>query len=84
MTLKVYAWSSFRRSAPGPHHQTREIVAARSMAAVARMTGHLDYRSIHNLCETGNAEEIKVALAKPGVIHWRGLNEYGGEWRAAE
>lgn len=68
-TLRVYGWSDFRDSV-----QTREIVAATSRAAAARVTHRLPYQ-LFNLCETANNEERRIALATPGVIHWCPLDE---------
>ena len=60
--------------------QTREIVAARSRAAAARAFGmedrHLkDYGNV-----TSNAIECAVALAEPGVVFWRPLDQYKAPW----
>jgi hypothetical protein len=74
--LKVYGWQGWRREAPGWHHQTREICAARSRAEVGRIVDRKP-SALFNLEETGNDEELKVALAQPGVVFWRGLDEWG-------
>lgn len=72
--LKVYGWSAFRREAAGPHHQTREIVAAASKAAAARAAGYKRPAQMNNLCETGNAQEIEIATAQPGTVFWRSIS----------
>ena len=80
--MRVYGWYGNRRGCTGlPSDQTREIVAARSMAAVARIVGCGDPRRLHCLCETGNEEETAVATAKPGVVHWRPFALNTGGWQ---
>jgi hypothetical protein len=83
--VRVYGWQGHRHDAPGNHHQTREICAALSMAAVARVAGVKYTRDLFNLCETGNAAEVAKATSEPGVIFWRGLNEFSNDaaWRRA-
>jgi hypothetical protein len=68
--MKVYGWQSFRNECKGPHHQTREIVAARSKAEAARLAGYKHPARMFNLCETGNEREIAVAMTRPGVVFW--------------
>jgi hypothetical protein len=86
--LKVYGWIGWRRKcppAPNGSQQTREICAASSKAAVARLLGEKDPRQIYNLCETGNEEEIAKALPKPNVVFWHPLDErpVDRKWRKA-
>lgn len=64
--LKVFGWQSFRAG-----RQTREIVAAPSKAAVARLAGANRPDQLFNLCETGNEQETETALTEPGVVFWR-------------
>jgi hypothetical protein len=78
--LKVYGWQSFRRECTGPHRQTREIVAATSMAEVARIAGVNGPWSLFSLCETGNEREIGIAMVEPGVIFWRPINDWNGDY----
>ena len=71
--LKVYGWRSFRMEcppAPNGSRQTREIIAAHSVAEVCRLTGVR--RS--EVSETGNEEEVRVAMKDPGVVFWRPLD----------
>lgn len=82
MKLKVYGWQGWRREAPGQHHQTREICAARSMAEVQRITSK-KRSELFNLNETGNAQELETALATPGVVLWCGLDERDKPFRRA-
>ena len=77
---KVYGWIGYRREAGGPHGQTREIVAAPSMAAVGRIVGE-NPRRLWNLGETGNAREIEAASARPGIVLWRLLDDHAEEYR---
>lgn len=72
--VKVYGWQGMRHESPGTHRQTREIVAARSKAEVARIAGVKGPNALFNLGETGNAAEIAVATGKPGTIFWRPID----------
>ena len=84
--LKVYGWQSFRpecRSDNNGNHQTREIVAAPSMAAVARIVGVKYPRQLFNLCETGNPKEHRIAMSEPGVVFWKPISDYHAEWTKA-
>lgn len=80
--LKVYGWSGMRHEAPGPHHQTREIVAATSKAAAARAAGYKGPWQMFNLCETGNELEVTLATSSPGVVFWCSISRHGGYRRA--
>lgn len=76
--LKVYGWQGDRRECPPQRnggHQTREICAARSQAAVARIAGERGPWALFNLTETGNAIEIAQAMSRPGVIFWRSIDD---------
>lgn len=82
MTLRVYGWQSCRPGVGlGVHNQTREICAAQSKAEVARIVGVRAPRLLFNLGETGNDEERAAALAQPGRVLWRGLDDWGKPWR---
>lgn len=72
--MKVYGWQSTRFKAGGAHNQTREIVAAKSMAAAARAAGYERPAQMFNLGETWNADELRVALADPGAVYWSPIN----------
>lgn len=86
--LKVYGFQSFRTQcvpAPNGSLQTREVVAAHSRVEV----GHLSGLSVSYLrdfcCETGNQDEVKIALSKPGKIFWHPLGQWGTKtWFEAE
>jgi hypothetical protein len=84
--MKVYGWQGWRGecpAAPNGSHQTREICAAKSAAAVARVVGVKSPARLFNFCETGNAREIEIATAEPGVVFWSPLDSRrSGEWTA--
>jgi hypothetical protein len=78
--LKVYGWTGYRIEARQPgntHGQTREIVAAHSIAEVSRLTGLTRYYLSGYCSDTRNARELEVALAAPGVVFWRPLDGRG-------
>lgn len=83
-SLKVYGWVGFRTRKEGHAGQTREIVAAKSMAEAARVAGIKPHYLRTYGCETGNPEELRVALADPGVVYWRPLDDYKGDYRRAD
>jgi hypothetical protein len=69
--LKVYGWTALIRERERQqlglqpwHRQCRAIVAATSLREVGELLG-TSHRRLFNLCETGNAQELAVALAKP-------------------
>lgn len=76
--LKVYDWTGVGR---GPARQTRCVMAARSWRAVSEASGlTVGYlRSYGSV--TGNDQEVAAALARPGVVLWRSLNDRGGEFK---
>ena len=83
--LKVYHWLGMtdvkweERPWVG---QVDCIVAAKSMAEVARLMGEKSPRSLFNLSETWNDEDKAVAMSKPGTIFWRHLGDHvTGEWK---
>lgn len=88
--MKVYGWQSFRSEAtPAPNgsRQTREIMAAKSVAEVLRVAGMSRYEFNQSGTETGNDEELRVATARPGVVFWTELNSSHrgtARWRPAE
>ena len=73
-TRKVYGWIS-SRSGEG---QTREIVAAFSLAGAARLAGVRSPRDLWNITETGSAVEIAVAMnfKTLGCVCWKQLDEH--------
>ena len=71
--LKVYGFTKWRAAAipaPNGNRQTRNVVAAHSVAEVMRLADMS--RNDYNLSgsETGNADEIAVAMSEPGVVFW--------------
>lgn len=76
--LKVFGWTGARRGLVPGHGQTREIIAAKSAAEARRIAGISPYTWRNSADETGNAEELAVALGKPGVVFWQPLNRVDG------
>lgn len=79
MTLTVWGMDVHLRKVRG---QQRAVIASRSKAAAARALdvsiGHFNMYA----ADTGNEEEIRVALAEPGVVFHRGLDDRDAEWEA--
>ena len=74
--LRVYGARSERREcppAPNGNRQTREVIAAHSRTEAKRLAGW-DI-AVSEVCETGNAEELALAMAAPGVLFWTPLGE---------
>jgi hypothetical protein len=74
--LKVYGYRSYEALAPVlyagvSNRQVRAIVAAKSLAEVARITGMNAYQVRNEGQWTGSEDEISTALSEPGVIFWR-------------
>jgi len=81
--IRVYGWQSFRREAvPAPNgsRQTREIVVARSVAEVMRITGMTRTAFGYAGGETGNQKEIDQAMTEPGAVFWTELDNQTN-WR---
>ena len=79
--MKVYGWQGRRiKCSPAENgsRQTREIVAAKSMAEVGRIVGE-DPRRLFNLGTTENEAELEVALSDPGVVYWRPIYSRGSD-----
>ena len=74
--LQVYGWVSFRGRT-----QSREVVAAHSLAEVARLAGYKRPSQLFNLSPTGNGPETAAAMSEPGVIFWHPLDERPLTWR---
>jgi len=77
--LRVYGWQGHRGVGV-----TREIMAARSKAEVARALGLKRPAQVFNLSETGNADDIATATTLPGVVLWRAIDDRDGEWQATQ
>lgn len=82
--LKVYGFRGWRKecpAAPNGNKQTREIVAAHSKAQVKAATNVPAYE----IEETGNDEEVKLAMSEPGRIFWQPhMRSNDTNWRKAE
>lgn len=76
--LKVYGVMNFRQECPvSPNRgrQTRDVVAARSIAEAARLIGVSDrFMRVYG-SETGNDVEVEICMADPGVVFWRPIND---------
>lgn len=82
--LHVYGWQGWRTecpAAPNGGRQTREVCAAHSKAEAARVAGKKWAHQLFNFGETGNEQDIAAAMAQPGVVLWRPLDDRTGEWR---
>ena len=72
-TLKVYGFIKNRfesERSPNGSAQTRNVVAAHSVAEVLRLASITRAEYNWNGCVTGNADEIEIALSEPGVVFW--------------
>lgn len=80
--LKVYGARGFRsdcREAANRSRQTREVIAARSKAEAKRLAG---WRWGNDwFGETGNADEVRIALTRPGKLFWKPLDAHNSEFR---
>lgn len=74
--IKVYVWQGFRTplSTTTRRVQSREIVAARSKAEVARIVGVKSPSALFCLGETKNQRAVAAAMAEPGTIFWRDID----------
>lgn len=59
--------------------RTRRIVAATSQKKAAELTGVSFYSFSNYGCETGNKEEIEIAMKNPGTV-WSQGYYFGAEW----
>lgn len=75
--LKVYGWTSFYPPGfgpPGRQRNCRCFVAAASKAEVYRLTGKKPH-DFYEVVESGNEQELEVALGEPGVVFiWDAVN----------
>ena len=67
--LEVWGWQGHRYGRDGG--PTREIMVAKSKAAVARAAGVNRPAQLFNLSTTGNDMDINTAMTEPGVVFWR-------------
>lgn len=72
--LKVYGWTGM-----STYPQSRNIVAAYSVAEVLRITGMSRHDWNNGGDETGNDEELSIALAEPRVVFYQPLNARQGD-----
>lgn len=78
--LKVYWWLGYRGEAGG---QTHEIVAAHSWKEVYELTPpHITKSFLRKWADiTENDRDVATATAQPGVIFWRPLDDWNGEYK---
>ena len=67
--MKTYGWYGHRESG-----QSREIVAAKSGAAAARLAGVKRPSALFNFSETWNLAETLLAMTEPGTVFWRPID----------
>ncbi len=60
--------------------QVRAVVATHSQKQAAAAFGVSLYEFRLFACETGNTAEVRAALAKPGQVFSRGLDDRGPFW----
>lgn len=78
--LKVYGWTGTKATPGSRQRQSRNIIAAHSVAELLRLTGIPRSQYSWSGGETGNAEELAAALAQPGVMLWRPLDDRDAPW----
>lgn len=72
-TLKVYGFLISRADAiygPNGSQQTRNVVAAHSIAEVLRLANITRTDFNWSGAVTGNLNEIAIAMTEPGVVFW--------------
>jgi len=76
--IKVYGWGGwwYDKRNPGVHQQARFVMAATSMAEVKRL---LNQTQLWNVCETGNAVELSLAMPEPLTLWVSPLDSWGEE-----
>ena len=81
--MKVYGclvWNNDATPAPNGGHQVRHVFVG-TQAAAARAFGISVYELRTYGGETGNADEISIAMQNPGVGFWQDENAPGKPWR---
>jgi hypothetical protein len=74
--LRVYGTTLMVKEVVHRNKQARCVVAAASLKEAARLFEVSLYHARGYCSETGNAEELRQALAHPGVVWWHELDEY--------
>lgn len=80
--LKVYGWTGYKIS-PGSR-QSRNIIAATSVAEVLRLAGIKRSEWAWSGGVTANPEDVRQAMSRPGVMFWRPLDDRDAAWNAVE
>lgn len=81
--LTAYAWNGAHPSLAhleGNFRYARFVVAAKSWAEVARLTGDKDIKFKGH--RTGSGDEVDVAFKNAGTIMWRAAYDPNYEWKA--
>ena len=76
--LEVWGYTGWRVECPPTANggrQTREVVAAPSRVAAARLLGITSTRLKEYGSVTGNTWEVRMALASPGRVFWKPLDD---------
>jgi acetylornithine/succinyldiaminopimelate/putrescine aminotransferase len=81
--LKVYGWRNWRHGTTF-HGQTREVMAARSVAEVLRTAGITRATWNHGGSITANVAEVALAMSKPGTVFWQSSKDRNGPWTELE
>ncbi|QAY16142.1 hypothetical protein SEA_SONALI_30 [Arthrobacter phage Sonali] len=75
--LKVYAWTGTKFTPGSGQRQSRNIIAATSIAELVRLAGIPRSEYKWSGSTTGNPEEVAQAMSKPGTMFWRPLDGRG-------
>lgn len=73
LSLKVFGGDMFNHQ----HKQVRTIVAAHTQKEAAKLTGLSLYYFREYWCETGNDDELSIALSAPGIVFWEATPRRG-------
>ena len=76
---KVFGWTGYRTKCPpglNGSRQTREICATTSIKMLCEILG-CKKSELFCLSETGNDQEVRLAMAAPGAVFWRSNSLFG-------
>jgi hypothetical protein len=79
--LKVYSWTGTNTSTGSSSRQSRNIIAAHSIAEALQLSN--TKQSVYKWSGgvTGNKEEVDAAMSRPYIPLWRPLDDREAEWR---
>ena len=83
ITMKVYSWQGLRRGTKRGGITTREIVCAASKREARALQGSFKVPLVEIL-ESSRPKEIEIATSRPGVVFWRDVDDFVGDWTASE